>query len=113
LPFTYVARVPAIEGDDELFNDYFCDTICGLIEYLDSEHVEPDSVSLYGLYLSQELALDKSLCIASDGTWMNRPDVCRSLEQHYRTSMEEQYKGHIERGTCAYDDRERDGDGPY
>ena len=34
LPYTYMARVPAIEGDDELFSYYFADTICGLIEYL-------------------------------------------------------------------------------
>ncbi len=34
LPYTYMAKVPIIEGDDELFSHYFADTICGLVEYL-------------------------------------------------------------------------------
>ena len=32
-------KVTIIEGDDELANYYFTDTICGLVEYLDKNHV--------------------------------------------------------------------------
>ena len=39
LPYTYMARVPVIEGDEELFSHYFADTICGLIEYLDKNQI--------------------------------------------------------------------------
>jgi hypothetical protein len=34
-----MALVPAIEGDNYLFNFYFADTICGLIEYLDDQDI--------------------------------------------------------------------------
>lgn len=39
LPYTYMAKVPIIEGDDELFAYYFADTICGLIEYLVEKNI--------------------------------------------------------------------------
>ena len=44
LPYTYMARVPVIEGDDELFSHYFADTICGLVEYLDKNDIKPDEL---------------------------------------------------------------------
>lgn len=113
LPYTYVARVPAVEGDDELHNDYFADTICGLIEYLDENGVEPRDAELYGLYREREIHLDKKYCLDADGHWLQRPGICRSLEQHYGETLELQYKGHVEDGECSYEDRERQGDGPY
>jgi hypothetical protein len=113
LPYTYVARVPAIEGDDELHNDYFADTICGLIEYLDTNAVSPDDVEIFGLYQDREIPLEKKYCLDAEGHWLQRPQICHSLEEHYRDTLELQYKGHIEDGDCSYDDRERKGSGPY
>ncbi|MBN1446465.1 MAG: hypothetical protein JXA28_00940 [Bacteroidetes bacterium] len=113
LPYTYVARVPAIEGDTELHNDYFADTICGLIEYLDTNDISPDDVEIFGLYQDREIPLDKQYCLDTDGCWLTRPQICRSLEEHYRDTLELQYKGHVEDGDCSYDDRERKGSGPY
>jgi len=55
LPYTYMAKVPVIEGDEEMFSYYFADTICGLIEYLDQKNIAPAEVELYGLYLKQEI----------------------------------------------------------
>lgn len=113
LPYTYVAKIPAIEGDEELYNDYFADTICGLIEYLDEHEIEPGDVRLYGCYLKEEIPLDTAYCLSEDGKWLKPPDICHSLEEHYRESMDLAYKGHVEHGDCSYEDRDRAGSGPY
>lgn len=113
IPYTYAARMPAIEGDDELHNDYFADTICGLIEYLDENNIDPADVKLYGLYLKEEILLDTKYCLSEDGTWLKPPDLCHSLEAHYRETMERAYKGHVEHGHCSYEDRDTQGSGPY
>ena len=113
LPYTYVARVAAIEGDDELHNDYFSDTICGLIEYLDENDIAPEDVRLFGKYMDHELPLETKYCLDEDGHWLKRPGICHSLEEHYRESLEVQFKGHVEEGACSYEDRDREGGGPY
>ena len=111
LPYTYMAKVPVIEGDDELYSYYFADTICGLIEYLDNHDIEPDCVELYGLYLKKEIPLEKDLCLTADMNWLDRPEICRSLESHYKKTLEERYKGHVEKDHCLFEDRERKGRG--
>jgi hypothetical protein len=113
IPYTYVARMQAIEGDDELHNDYFADTICGLIEYLDENDVRPSEVNILGLYLKQEIPLDVQYCLSPDGEWLNPPELCHALEQHYLETMELAYKGHVEDGHCSYEDRDTQGSGPY
>jgi len=113
LPYTYVARVPAIEGDASLHNDYFADTICGLIEYLDSNGIPPEEVEIFGLYMDRELLLDKQYCLDENGAWLDRPGICHSLEAHYEETLELQFKGHVEEGCCSYEDRDREGSGPY
>lgn len=45
--------------------------------------------------------------------WVGRPGVCRALEEHHRKTGDARYKGHVERGACAYEDRDRDGIGPF
>ena len=100
-----MARVPVIEGDDELFSYYFADAICGLVEQLDKNDIKPEEVELFGLYLKKEIPLEKKYCIAKDGNWLQRPNICRSLE--------DRYKGHIEKDECSFEDRERAGGGPY
>lgn len=113
LPYTYMARVPIVEGDEEIFSYYFADTICGLVEYLDQKNIAPAEVELFGLYLKQEIPLEKEYCIAPSGKWLKRPDICRSLERHYKETLEERYRGHIEIGECSFEDRDRQGSGPY
>ena len=113
LPYTYIAKVAVIEGDDNLFNHYFADTICGLIEYLQERGIKPEEVELSGCYRDKEIPIDKKYCLSETGDWLKRPDICHSLETHYKESMEEQYKGHVELGECSFEDRDREGSGPY
>jgi hypothetical protein len=113
IPYTYVAKVRIVEGDDGLVNHYFADTICGLIEYLDGHNIEPEEVELAGCYLKKEIEIDKCHCIDKDGKWLQPPNLCRSLESQYKKTMEEAYKGHVERGECSFEDREKEGSGPF
>jgi hypothetical protein len=107
IPYTYFAKVPIVEGNEDLVHYYFSDTICGLIEYLDKNNISPEEVELFGCYLKKEIPIDKKYCLSEDGSWLKRPDICNSLETHYKQTMEEQYKGHIPLGDCSFDDRER------
>ncbi len=115
LPYTYIAKVTIIEGDDEFANYYFADTICGHVEHLDKNLVKPEEVQLSGCYLKKEIPLDNDPLLTEDGKWLARPEICHSLEEHYKQSVEEQYKGHVELGDCSFEDRDRDreGSGPY
>ncbi len=113
LPYTYMAKVRAIEGDDELFSYYFADTICGLIKYLHENDFKSEEVELYGLYQKKDILLEKKYCISGRGEWLRRPEICRSLEQQYNKTLEEQFKGHIEKNECSFEDRDRKGSGPY
>jgi hypothetical protein len=109
LPYTYSAQVQAIEGDDEIVSHYFADTICGLIEYLDNHKIPPDNVELFGIYMEKEIPLEKERCMTPDGKWLCRPDICRSLEEHYKKSLDNRYKGHVDKGECSFEDRDREG----
>ena len=113
LPYTYMARVPVLEGDKDLCNFYFADTVCGLIDYLDEQEIGPKEVEILGLYKGEEVPLEIKNCISDDGNWLSRPEICRSLEEQYRITLEEKYKGHVEIGSCSYEDRERSGSGPF
>lgn len=113
IPYTYIAKVKILDRDDDLVNHYFSDTICGLIEYLSENNILPEDVELAGCYKNKEVSIDKKYCISEEGRWLERPQICHSLEEHYKQTMEEQYKGHVELGECSYEDRNRDGSGPY
>ncbi len=113
LPYTYVARVRIIDGVDDLTNAFFADTICGLIDYLDANNVEPSDVHLCGLYLDREIPLDVQFCVDGNGRWLERPEICHALEEHYKQTLDIQYKGHRELEPCSYEDRDRQGSGPY
>ena len=113
LPYTYVGRVKVLEGENELASDYFSDTICGLIEYLEKHSIDPSDVDLYGIYLLEKIPIDIRYCLDSNGRWLDRPAICRSLEEHYRQTLEEQYRGHVANADCSFDDRRRIGSGPY
>ena len=113
LPYTYMAKVPAFEGDKDLFSHFFADTICGLIEYLDENEIKPDQVQLFGIYKNKEVLLEKEYCITPYGKWLHRPEICKSMESRFKKTLEDRYKGHVEKDTCSFDDRTRDGSGPH
>ncbi|MFA6233427.1 MAG: hypothetical protein WC824_04460 [Bacteroidota bacterium] len=113
LPYTYVARVRVLDGNDDLANAFFADTICGLIDYLDASNAEPGDVELFGLLVDREIQLDVKCCTDERGDWLQRPEICHSLEEHYRETLEQKYKGHSAHEPCSYVDRDRHGSGPY
>jgi hypothetical protein len=111
LPYTYMAKAPIIEGEDELFSHYYVDTICSLVEYLAKNNVPVESVELYGIYLKNELKLDKSICTDSNGNWLKKPEICKAIQKHYEETGEEIYRGHSALEVCSFDDREVKGIG--
>ena len=113
LPYTYMAKVPVIEGDEEMFSHYLADTICGLIEFLVDNKIEPEDAQLFSIYLSKEIALDKELCVDREGKWIRAPRLCGVLEEHYEKTKDLRYKGHVEKHDCAFDDRDTQGEGPF
>lgn len=113
LPYTYEAWVDVLEGRgrEPLFDYYFSDTLCGLIDYLDEKGIRPEEVRLNGVYRGQITRLSPDLC-SKDGVWLKRPELCRVLEQHYLCTHDEAYRGHVEKGHCSFEDRSRQGQGP-
>lgn len=113
IPYAYIAKVKAINRDDNIINNYFSDTICGLITYLNKNRILPEETELFACYRKKEIPIDKKYCVSEDSKWLERPEICHSLEQHFKHFAEEQYKGHIEHGECSFDDRDREGSGPF
>lgn len=114
LPYTYEAWVDILEGrgSEPVYDHFFSDTLCGLIECLENEEVEPAHVRLMGLFRGEQVKLDIALCTDRDGAWLHRPALCRVLEEHYDHTHEECYRGHVDQGHCAFEDRDRTGAGP-
>ena len=108
LPYTYMAKITIIEGDDEFANYYFADTICGLVEHLDKNLVKPEEVRLFGCYLKKEISLDNDPLLTEDCKWLQRPELCRKLESHYQKTIDVRYKGHETHSDCFFDDRSRE-----
>ena len=108
LPYTYMAKLTIIEGDDDLANYYFADTICGLVEHLDKNLVKPEEVQLYGCNLKKEIPLDNDPLLTEDGKWLQRPELCKMLESYYQKTLDDRYKGHEAHSDCSYDDRSRE-----
>ena len=113
IPYTYMARVAVIPGDKKVYNYYYADTICGLIEYLDEKDLEPAECEIFGIYLKCEMPLETKYCTDSRGHWLRKPFICSSLEKHFKDTMEQEYKGHVVSGPCSFDDRDTQGSGPY
>lgn len=103
LPYTYEARVRLVPEDEE-YNSYFSDTICGLVEYLHQKRIQPDAARIFEVYGDRECLIDSHLFTTSDHQWLYKPDICRTFEQHYR--------GHIHNDKCSFMDRDRGGIGP-
>ena len=103
LPYTYEARLQIIEGLDE-YNYYLSDTICGLIECLDKNRIQPDEVMIYEIYQNVEEEIPRDLYTTKDRGWLFKPEICKSFQEHY--------KGHIDEEGCSFSDRDRKGIGP-
>lgn len=103
LPYTYEARVPIFEGEEE-YSSYFADTICGLVEYLDQHEIPPDGVKILEVYQGRETPVDPRLLCTPDRHWLFKPQLCRSFEAHY--------PGHIQESSCSFKDRDGAGCGP-
>jgi len=84
-----------------------------LIEYLDKQDIKPDEVQLIGLYLGKEIPLEVEYCTTPHGKWLQPPALCKSLERRYKKTMEKRYKGHVADGECSFEDRDKEGSGPY
>jgi hypothetical protein len=115
LPYTYMAKIDVLNGQglEPVYDYYFADTICGLIEYLYEHDIHSDEVLLEGIYQTQEYELAKTIFTTKNGDWLQRPELCRQLEAHYKKTLDEFYKGHIDDGNCAFEDREKQGSGPF
>ena len=103
LPYTYEARGGLFEGGEE-YNSYQADTICGLVEYLHKKGIRPGEVQIVEVYREQEFPVDARRFTTPDRQWLFKPDICRAFEDHY--------KGHIQPGSCSFDDRDCKASGP-
>lgn len=114
LPCTYEGWVDILggRGRQPVWDHYFSGTLCGLIECLDEQEVRPQDARLFGVYRKELTPLDTAVLVDAAGAWLKRPELCRALQEHYAISHQECYRGHAEKGTCAFADRDRDGDGP-
>ena len=114
LPYTYEGWVDILagQGTEPVYDHYFSDTLCGLVEVLEQEEIQPDHVKLFGLFRGEQTELDTDLCTDEQGRWLHRPQLCHVLEEHYEHTHEECYKGHVEKGHCLFEDRDRQGVGP-
>jgi hypothetical protein len=114
LPYTYEAWVDILDGQgrEPVFDHYFSSTICGLIEHLDDLGLCPEEVRLYGVYRGRKTRLYRELLTTDDGQWLKRPVLCHQLEEYYARTGDEYYRGHVETGECAFEDRDRARSGP-
>ncbi len=115
IPYTYEAQVDLLrgQGDRPMPESYFADTICGLVETLVEEGIAPHEVCLFGVYQGKQIELETDRCVGDDGDWMVPPQLCHELEAYYRETMDDRYRGHVEHGSCRYEDRDTTGHGPY
>jgi len=96
IPYTYEARVPIVEVDNE-FNYYIADTICGLIGELIKNSIQPEETEIYEIFREQEKRIDKNL-YTRDGNWITKPELCETFKEHYQ--------GHIWETGCSFEDRD-------
>ncbi|RMG32910.1 MAG: hypothetical protein D6732_12740 [Methanobacteriota archaeon] len=92
-------------GEEPVYVYFYADTLCGLLDYLREKGIEPQEVELFEVYRGTEREIEKDYCVDETNHWLTRPEICHSLEGHF--------KGHSNEFTCAFRDRERQGCGPY
>jgi hypothetical protein len=115
IPYTYEAQVDALhgQGSEPIDQHYFADTICGLVQLMVDEGIKPAEVRLYGVYRKKLIPLEVERCLDEDGDWITPPQLCHELEAYFEQTMDDRYRGHVERGECMYEDRDTAGHGPY
>lgn len=106
IPYAFMAKICVVDESDDLCRYYYGDTICSLIEYLDDIDIIPNEVRLYGLFKGEEIRLETEVCSDENGNWLKKPELCRSLENHYKETLDKRYKGHVEIGECMFEDRD-------
>jgi len=106
IAYAYLAKVYTVNQDDRFCRYYYGDTICSLIEYLIENDIAPDEVRMFGMFKGDEVPVDLKCCTSSSGEWLLKPELCRSLEEHYLESFDKIYRGHVEIGECSFEDRE-------
>ncbi len=108
IPYTYEARIDPLDGigDESDLEYFYSDTLCGLIHFLDEQHISPKDVTLIALYNGDEIEIDPGPMMQEE-KWLKRPRLCRSLEKHYENSKLIQYKGHEKHSDCSYTDRDQ------
>ncbi len=104
LPYDYEASV-AVAGVPGMVNHYFCDTLCGLLERLADERIDPAEVAIVENHREGAVPILIEHCVGADGAWLRRPEACRSFALHY--------PGHEKAGRCCYRDRSRESVGTY
>lgn len=114
LPYTYEAWVDILDGQgrEPIYDHFFSATICGLVEHLDDQGLRPDEVKLYGVYRGKKTRLKRELLITPAGRWLKPPELCHELEEYFARTGDECYRGHVETGSCAFEDRDQTGSGP-
>lgn len=115
IPYTYEAQIDRLRGAGSapLTGSYFADTLCGLVALLADEGITPTQARLFAVYRREPTPLDAEHCLGEDGRWLQPPQLCRALEQHFLATGDERYRGHVEHGRCDYEDRDTAGHGPY
>lgn len=103
IPYTYEARVRFIDNQPD-YNSYLADTICVLVDRLNTLEVSPADVDIYEIFQGDEKLLGIDFCISADGKWLSREELCQSFKEHY--------PGHIYEGGCSFEDRDDDVAGP-
>lgn len=103
LPYTYEARVRILDGSEE-YNSYLAATICGLLEHLQENNINPADVHIFEVYQDQEVLIDNKLFLSPDQQWLAKPELCHAFEEHY--------PGHIHIDGCSFEDRDGKGIGP-
>ena len=103
-PYTYEARV-TVTGVPGMTHNYVSDTLCGLLERLADEKVGPAEATILEIRPEGEFPVLIEHCVGADGSWLRRPEACRSFEAHYA--------GHEKTGRCCYRDRSRAAEGPF
>ncbi len=99
LPYTYEATVTRNEELD-IKSTLVSDTICGLVEFLKTDGIEPSEVEIREIRQDGEALIDRALYAEEDGTWRMRPNICKAFEQHY--------PGHVRTNDCSFRDRTKE-----
>ena len=104
LPYTYEARIYAVEGDEEEFVSCVSDTICGLIDYIMENEHNPVRTKLFEIYTDKEIPIPEDCFLSEDGKWLPKEVLCERMTSRYGEARTEH--------NCQFRDREQTPSGP-